>query len=110
MILVLISLIITGVLFDKYFKKRNISYDFEYTEGIGVILTMISVFSFVLLIATVGEALFYTSKSQMMDELNRWHIIMINSAAIGALITFLDNNKTLFIINLLILIFNMYPE
>lgn len=109
MIVVLTFILIGGFCYDiRGTNNQPIRKNIEGAQNSTLLLTAITIFSFILLILTVGEALFNPVKSEMMEDLNRWHILMVQSASIGAVISFIQKRKFLFAICMFMLIFNIY--
>lgn len=62
----------------------------------------------VMTLLTVGDALFDSDKFNLLDELNRWHLLWTTGATLGFVNAVLRGWRSLAAINLLLLLFNLY--
>lgn len=74
-IIVLVSIILFAIISDYLISKDYKPIGFDGTQFNVKILVIISVISFISMIATIGPTLFTSIKSQIMEELNRFYVL-----------------------------------
>lgn len=109
MTLVISFCFIFNVIFDVLSRARekNEFIDSELAALYSKVLVYISFISFFLLVISSGGAIFNADKAEVMEDLNRWHIVFYISAMCGLAISTLNKTKYLFIIFLSLLVVNL---
>ncbi|WP_156854432.1 hypothetical protein [Oceanobacillus sp. AG] len=109
MITLLILILIGALLFDLKSNDNVTRKTLQGTEKVTEITTLIAIISFILTIYTIGwDTLTQLDKRTMLEELNIWHSMMRASTALAVVLSFNSKKWRLFVISLVILLFNTY--
>ena len=107
-IMVLVGIIFTGFLYDKLWDK-DIEFRYIYeTKYNKFILINFSLVMFILMLITTGSALFSPFKAEMLEELNRFHLLWSISTSLLTVMAFINKDKKLLIFGVLFLFFDVY--
>lgn len=102
-IVVLTSIIFFAITSDYIMTKEFKKVSIIGTELNIKILVLVSIISFCLMVFSSGPILFTSIKSEIMEHLNRYHIIWTMSTSILVVSAFLNNNRLLTIFSFLFL-------
>jgi len=108
MIFVQMSILVGGCFFDTLRKKTEIKTTIKNTNLTSEIALFICLLGFMLTIISSGSNLFDANKGVMVESLGRWHMIMRFGAALAVVIAFVMKKKLIFIISLLVILFDIF--
>ena len=108
MIVVLISIIIGGVLYDIIVENRKIYIKVKDIDLTTFISVAIGVVGFILTILTTGSTILVLEKQEMLKALNRYYILWVTGASIGAVLSYSHRRWMLFSICITLLLFNLW--
>lgn len=104
-ILIILFCIFSIGISNKARNTKSLNLGFEYHAFYATIL---GVFSFLVSYSQVGAILFNAEKSQVLDSIDRFYIIWTISSLYGLSASFLNNKKTLFYTNIILILLTVY--
>jgi len=108
MVIVLLAILLGACCFDITVKNRTPRLTLFGTKSITTIPVILGLLGFILALLTSGNDLLLSNKHDVMEATNRWHIIWITGASIGALLSFVHAKWKLFLICFALLLFDLY--
>lgn len=108
MVAVLLAVLFGAICFDLIVRERKTKITLRGSQSAVVVATVMALVGFVLTVATTGSALLLADKHTMMVELNRWHIVWVMGASLGAVLSFVQSRWGLFSVCMALLLFDIY--
>ena len=108
-ILVVLSLILTSLMFDTT-KKKEISFIFleKNSSYLAEAALIIGISSFVILYMTQGSMLFTAGKASLAENYSRWSILYQSGISLATILFFIQKKYKFAIFSLLVLSINIY--
>lgn len=108
MIGVLTVICIGAVIFDQMLVGNAPMPSKKEAELAAWFAVMLGLVGYVLIILTAKEVLLDEDKNRVMQSLNRWYILGATAAPIGAVLAFVSKRWSLFLISMILLLFDVY--
>jgi small basic protein len=108
MIVVLGAILLLAIVLDSTVKTYCPNVTIRGSEGSAVWALVIALFGFIMSVITTGDMLLSSDKSIMMEQMNRWYILWVTGASLGAVLSFLRARWGLFFFSMLLLLADVY--